>query len=219
MDSEEPSMTKVKAKAENAGKEPKRGRPVGNHEEKRAELLRAAVSVIAREGYGGTSLRKVAKQAHCTTGAVTYYFANKEEMITAAAESLFELFETALDFGEDEFDLTTLSRRWLKWAEEDDPDAWHALFQLIAHARQEPGFAVVFQERNSHFQKRVAQFLRRGQKQGTVRTDISADILADLICSIGDGWMIGMPIEPARFEPRRLKRLISAKNKLIAPPT
>lgn len=208
-------MTKAKLES---GSRPKRGRPVGNHEEKRAELLRAAISVIAREGYGGTSLRKVAKQANCTTGAVTYYFANKEEMITAAAENLFELFETALDFSKDDFDITTLSQRWLKWSESENPDPWHALFQLIAHARQEPGFAVVFQERNSHFHKRVAQFLRRGQKTGKVRTDIPADILADLVCSIGDGWMIGMPIEPERFEPRRLKKLINAKSKLIAAP-
>lgn len=43
-----------------------RGRPVGDHEAKRAELLKAAISVIAQEGLAGASLRKVAQRAGCT---------------------------------------------------------------------------------------------------------------------------------------------------------
>ncbi|WP_228395933.1 helix-turn-helix domain-containing protein [Streptomyces sp. RB17] len=61
-----------------AGTEPvvRRGRPTGDHAAKRAELVNAAASVIAQEGYANASLRKVAQRAGCTTGAVTYYFAN-----------------------------------------------------------------------------------------------------------------------------------------------
>lgn len=55
-----------------------RGRPIGDREAKREALLRAASSVIAEEGYASASLRKVAKSAGYTTGAVTYYFANKK---------------------------------------------------------------------------------------------------------------------------------------------
>src|SRR5690606_29762340 len=72
-----------------AGAEPRRprGRPAGDRTAKRAELLKAAASVIAQEGYTGASLRKVAQRAGCTTGAVTYYFANKRELVVALAES------------------------------------------------------------------------------------------------------------------------------------
>ncbi|WP_414694373.1 TetR family transcriptional regulator, partial [Phenylobacterium sp.] len=41
----------------------RRGRPVGDRDARRAELLAAAIAVIAQEGYAGTSLRKVAEQA------------------------------------------------------------------------------------------------------------------------------------------------------------
>jgi len=58
-----------------------RGRPIGDREAKRKALLRAASSVIADEGYANASLRKVARHAGYTTGAVTYYFANKEELL------------------------------------------------------------------------------------------------------------------------------------------
>src|SRR5689334_4432055 len=58
-----------------------RGRPAGDREAKRADLLKAAIAVIAQDGFAGASLRKVAQRAGCTTGAVTYYFANKREMV------------------------------------------------------------------------------------------------------------------------------------------
>ncbi|MFZ6044071.1 hypothetical protein ACOV11_26735, partial [Vibrio natriegens] len=51
----------------------RRGRPVGDRESKRAELLAAAIAVTAEAGYTGASLRKVAKRIGGTTGTVTYY--------------------------------------------------------------------------------------------------------------------------------------------------
>ena len=74
----------------------RRGRPTGDHEAKRRELLRAATSVIAEEGLANTSLRKVAQRAGCTTGAVTYYFADKEELVTSVADVGFDRFDAML---------------------------------------------------------------------------------------------------------------------------
>ena len=75
------------------GERAKRGRPIGDREAKSGELIEAARYVIAREGYAGASLRKVAARAGCSTGAVTYYFANKEAMVATVAEALFDEFD------------------------------------------------------------------------------------------------------------------------------
>src|SRR5579863_9590888 len=74
----------------------RRGRPVGDRQAKSAELIAAARAVIAREGYGGASLRKVAEQAGTSTGAVSYYFENKEAMVVAVAHSVFDEFDAWL---------------------------------------------------------------------------------------------------------------------------
>ena len=80
---------KSRGKAENALPARRgRGRPVGDRDAKRKELLGAAISVIAQDGFAGASLRKVAERAGCSTGTVTYYFANKEEMMAAVISSL-----------------------------------------------------------------------------------------------------------------------------------
>lgn len=116
----------------------RRGRPTGDHAARRAELLKAAASVIAQEGYANASLRKVAQRAGCTTGAVTYYFANKEELVAALAESRFDTYDAMLDAVRDRVDVKALFEQWLARTA-DDPDFWPVMSQLLAHARYEAG--------------------------------------------------------------------------------
>lgn len=194
-----------------------RGRPVGDREAKRAELLKAAISVIAEEGFAGASLRKVAQRAGCTTGAVTYYFANKEAMVAAIAENLFDQFDTFLDVTQD--DIKAGFERWLDWTNSAESDFWLAQFQLLAHARHEPAFADIYQRRYAKYRDALTSVLARGQSRGAIRSDIPADLLADQLSAMGDGWMMMLPIEPERFRPSRVQALLEATIALISPPS
>ncbi|WP_223547060.1 MULTISPECIES: TetR/AcrR family transcriptional regulator [unclassified Pseudomonas] len=196
----------------------RRGRPVGDHKAKRAELLAAAIAVIAREGYAGASMRKVAQHAGCTTGAVTYYFANKEEMITAVAQSLFDQIDTLLENNQERIDIKALIEQWLDWTNTDEPDAWLAWLQLLGYARHEPAFAGVIKQRYARFRQVFTSVLERGQSQGIIRDDIPAELLADQLSAISDGWMMMLPIEPERFGSSRGQSLLDALMTLITPP-
>ncbi|MFI7104259.1 TetR/AcrR family transcriptional regulator [Streptomyces sp. NPDC050161] len=195
----------------------RRGRPTGDRAAKRAELLKAAASVIAQEGYANTSLRKVAHRAGCTTGAVTYYFANKEELVTALAENRFDGFDAMLTAGRGQPDVRAILERWLLRTT-DDPEFWPVMSQLLVHARYEPAFAAVIEQRYARHRDALASLLTTGQAQGTIRDDIPADLLADQLGAIGDGWMMMFPIEPERFTPTRVQALLDAAITLIAPP-
>jgi AcrR family transcriptional regulator len=202
----------------NAGTERvvRRGRPTGDHAARRAELLAAAASVIAQEGYANASLRKVAQRAGCTTGAVTYYFANKEELVAALAESRFDTYDAMLDAVRDRVDVKALFEQWLARTA-DDPDFWPVMSQLLAHARYEPAFAAFIERRYARFRSVYTSLLESGQEQGTVRDDIPADLLADQLAAMGDGWMMMFPIEPERFTPQRVRALVDAAVALVAP--
>jgi AcrR family transcriptional regulator len=202
----------------NAGSVARRGRPVGDREAKRAELLKAAVSVIAREGFAGASLRKVAQRAGCTTGAVTYYFANKEAMVIAVAESLFDQFDVLLGKGQHRIDVRVGLQRWLDWINSSDPEPWQAAFQLLAHARHEPAFAALYRQRYARYRVALTAILVRGQERGVIRRDIPADLLADQLSAMGDGWMLMFPVEPNRFQPARVQALLDATISMISPP-
>ena len=197
---------------------PRRGRPAGDHKAKRAELLKAATAVIAREGYAGASLRKVAQHAGHTTGAVTYYFANKEAMFTAVVESVFDEFDAFLETSRDPADVKTILHQWLNRTSADS-DFWPVIFQLLAHARHEPAFAAIIEQRYAKLRQVLTAILARGQTQGVIRGDIPAEFLADQISAISDGWMMMLPVEPERFAPKRLQALLQATIALISPPS
>lgn len=192
-----------------------RGRPVGDREAQRRKLLRAGIKVIAEEGYSGASLRKVAKEAGHTTGAITYYFADKEAMVGAIIEHMFDGFDAILDLGDGVTDLAKMYKRWVEL--NSNSDGWIAGFQLLARARHEPQFAEIYRERYKNYRARLTESIEKQQAAGTVRNDIPADLLADTIGSVGDGWMIMLPIETERFTPDRLDAIIASIMRLLQP--
>jgi AcrR family transcriptional regulator len=59
---------------------------VVDSESRRLELADVTWRLIAEEGFEGTTMRRIAEKANCTTGLVTHYFANKDELLLAAVE-------------------------------------------------------------------------------------------------------------------------------------
>lgn len=199
--------------------ERRRGRPVGAQNSKRTELIQAAIAQLAQEGHRGASLRKVAHRANHTTGAVTYYFANREAMIIATVHHLFDAFDAILDAHAETFDIRTNLERWFDWTCDENAAAWAAQFHLLVAARTEPAVAAVYQERYAQYRARLAEFLEQAQDEGAVRDDISPKILSDQLCAMADGWMMMIPVEPERFEPARTAELVEMTLAMVAAPT
>src|SRR6516165_9833538 len=135
-----PHLISAPALRAEPGERAKRGRPIGDREARSGELIEAARHVIAREGYAGASLRKVAARAGCSTGAVTYYFANKEEMMAAVIECQFDVFDAMLRLsdGDGKIDVRGGLKRWLDSLSTNGGGDWVANFQLLSLARHEP---------------------------------------------------------------------------------
>jgi AcrR family transcriptional regulator len=53
-------------------------------EQKRSEFADATWRVIRKEGLSAATLRRVAAEARCTTGALTHYFSNREALLVEA---------------------------------------------------------------------------------------------------------------------------------------
>ena len=194
----------------------KRGRPIGDREAKSGELIEAARHVIAREGYAGASLRKVAARAGCSTGAVTYYFANKEAMVTTVAEALFDEFDGWLG-DQASIDIRAIFDRMISWTASRKGDAWLVAFQLLVRAASDPPLAAVIQKRYAQFRLKLTSLLESGQAQGVIRGDIAADLLADQVCAMGDGWAMMFPVEPERFGHGRIHDLEDAAIAMLTP--
>jgi AcrR family transcriptional regulator len=56
--------------------------------ETRADILKAARKVFARDGYADAALSAIVKAAHVTTGAIYHHFGDKKGVFRAVAENL-----------------------------------------------------------------------------------------------------------------------------------
>ena len=55
---------------------------------RRAAIVRATIRCLARDGYSGLTMRKVAREAEVSQGILHYYFADKRAILVAALEAV-----------------------------------------------------------------------------------------------------------------------------------
>jgi AcrR family transcriptional regulator len=60
------------------------------YDDRRLEVAQAAWRVMIREGLDRTSMRAIAQELGSSTGVVTHYFRDKEELILFALEQVVE---------------------------------------------------------------------------------------------------------------------------------
>ncbi len=63
---------------------------VVDHAERRRELVEASWNVIANDGIQRLTMRRVASAAGCTTGRISHYFRNREELLSSALSAAYD---------------------------------------------------------------------------------------------------------------------------------
>src|SRR4029450_7409134 len=113
-----------------------RGRPVGDRDARIGELLQAAREVIAREGCVAASIRKVAQHAGYSAGAITYYFADRDDLLARVVEDVFDDFDQWLHPDDGLPGLRAMSEYQLLrlGAPNDKQMARQVWMQLLVHA-------------------------------------------------------------------------------------
>jgi AcrR family transcriptional regulator len=138
----------------------------------RQGVLDAAVLRFAREGYRGTSVADICRDAGLSTTASYPYFANKEALFIAAVD------EDVAGLIDDAVSLVTV---------EEEPDQWGLVMMraLVAHLDDHPlagrilrGLEPDFTMRVLHIpaleelRKTVTELIREQQLTGQIRRDI-----------------------------------------------
>lgn len=68
-----------------------------NTENRKEEIAKGLMRVMAKKGYDGASVADIAKAAHLTPGLVHYHFKNKLEILLAALKSLASSHQSRLE--------------------------------------------------------------------------------------------------------------------------
>jgi AcrR family transcriptional regulator len=64
--------------------------PTFTEQARRAQLIDATIDLVARHGYAGTSLARIAEAAQISKATVLYHFPSKDAVVRAAYESVLE---------------------------------------------------------------------------------------------------------------------------------
>jgi AcrR family transcriptional regulator len=147
-------------------------------ERTRQVLLEAAIARFARDGYRGTSVTDIARDANLSATATYVYFPNKEALFIAAVD------EDAAGVVQRGLGLILDPQRSYEWREE----LLGTLLESLAHhplarrvlAGLEPEFTVRLLDIPSlaEMRKASAEQLRTQQLEGQIRADIDPDRMA-----------------------------------------
>ncbi|QRP42838.1 TetR/AcrR family transcriptional regulator [Amycolatopsis sp. FDAARGOS 1241] len=150
---------------------------------RREEIIRAAADVFRQQGYEGATLLDVAKSLGTDRASLYYYIGSKEELLQEivrnAIQNVLEAAETIKRSraGAPE-KIKALITSMVDNYVENYPYMSIYTQDLGRIARQESDWATDVIDRTRRYEAVVRAVLAKGQKDGTVRSDVPVDLIA-----------------------------------------
>jgi AcrR family transcriptional regulator len=154
-------------------------------EERRAQIVETALELVSTHGVRGTTLSRIAEAVGITHPALYTHFANRREILLAALDVLFERIMSVHRSSAQENayerlrEISAYHTRLVASA----PDGFvFPLFEFIA-ASPEEGLRDALRARQRALAEDLAEIVREGQRQGTIRADADPEQVSWLITS------------------------------------
>lgn len=176
----------------------------------REQLLDAAARVFARQGYDGTRILDIVREAGVSTGAVYGRFRSKNELLREAVVS--RSIERMPPEGTDRVaDLlvrgATVRRRSLS-------DAEAMRLEALVVARREPDVAQALADAETELRRRVAPLVQAAIDDGTIAPDLDAEAVFFFVRIVSMGLMLhrgsGLPGPPADGWDALIARIVAS---------
>jgi AcrR family transcriptional regulator len=182
-----------------------------DHDERREELLEAVWRVIARDGMEGTTIRGIAKETGWSTGVLSHYFADKDEIITSALRLAYERIATRWDEKLDGLSgIGALYELVLDNLPLDDErrletqllmNYWSMMIRghdLTARPRRRGPLLIDL----------LTRYVREGQEAGEIRRDEAPEDIAERLLGLIDGFSLHALLTPERLPDERQVTLV-----------
>ena len=187
---------------------------VVDHEERRAELREAVWRLASRDGLEAVTVRGVANEAGCSTGALVHYFDDKEELLLFAFRTVAERVMRRVAAAEEgTTDPLELARAMLLEGLPLDRDRQAEVrvwFAFLGLALTRPALARDQRLTYRAWRNRVAEHLAAAKEQGLVRADADPDTQAAALVGLVDGLAVQATFEPRALSAERQLELVDA---------
>ena len=192
-----------------------------DHNARRRDIAKAAVTVIGENGIDNTRLIDVAREAKATTGAITHYFEGKDAVLLAAldhvAQNILLLVQTheGVTDREQIIDNSCLA---LPIGDDGRRD-WRVWLAFFSRAVGDPALARINNAYYEEFRTGLSKIIRELQKNKKLSASIDADLTSDAIITAVDGLGIRASLDPDNWPPERQKDLMRAMLRPLLPTT
>lgn len=170
-------------------------------EARREQILAAAVSCFARQGFHQTTMQDICHEAQLSPGAVYRYFVSKDAIIAACCggnqQWAFELIDSAMAQDETTAVFAELADAFLKAL--DQPEMQPQLkvtVQLWSETLRNPEIGRLVQEGNDGVKARFADLVRQAQAAGEINPGLNADGVARTMMAVYAGLVLQKAREP-----------------------
>jgi AcrR family transcriptional regulator len=170
---------------------------------RREDMLRAALHVIAARGFADTRIADVAERAGTSPALVIYYFQSKDNLLTEAIrlaeDRWFEQGIRRLSVIPDPVGQLEEIVTWICIPVHDDefPDPWSLWIDLWARSQRHPAVAQVRQEFDTRWRSAISRVVTDGQVAGDYRPTDSVEFAIALLALL-DGLAVQMALgDPA----------------------
>jgi AcrR family transcriptional regulator len=161
---------------------------------KRQLLMESAAEVFATQGFASTRVADIAQHAGVAKGTVYEYFSSKEELFFAVFEWINQQIRRRVDRvlegdGDPRRQLITLLRTSAEIvAEQRELFSMNLDFWAASRGSAfEDRFTTICRSQYQEYRRLAAEVIRRGQRDGTFRSQLDADRVATLVVSALDG--------------------------------
>lgn len=162
---------------------------------KREEILVAALEVVAREGYRGTSVREIAAAVGLSQAGLMHHFASKDELFTEILRMRDEVDTALVMVGPEASILESLPQVVRHNTEVPGLVQLYVSFAAEATA---PGHSAreFFVDRYNRFREQIAADIREEQAAGTMRAGLHPELAARELLALSDGLQAQWLLDP-----------------------
>lgn len=184
-----------------------------DHEAQRARFAEAAIRLIAREGFEGTTMRAVAAEAGLSYGSLFHYFESRDELLLEAVRHLTRRQAERVNTFSSRYKGLRALERLLRDDAVVDSDSrdydvvWLAFLYRAALVER---FRALYGELIDGWLARIRGMLEEARVAGEVPDDLDTDAeaMALWVYSAGIGQQ-GL-LHPEKLPPARQRKLIAA---------
>jgi len=181
-------------------------------EQRREQMLRAALEVITERGYADTRISDVAERTGTSPALVIYYFKTRDQLLTEAIRYSEDAWYA--EYLRRTENLPTAAARLaelvanacLPGTDGEPPSYWLMWLDLWALSPRSPGAAAIRQKSDERWRSAIRSVVLAGQEAGEF-AQVNADDFTITLAAVLDGLAVQIGVEDSEVPPTRAYEL------------